>query len=430
MKTDTESDIIKTLGVEHASGSGKRLKRWLVIVLLLLILGAVLLIWWRRSENANAPQYKTKEAARGNIIVTVTATGTLKPVNQVDVSSELSGIIKTVEADYNDQVKAGQILAKLDTEILEAKVVQSKAALDAAEAKLLETKATVEESHNQLARLKKVWEISNKKVPSQHEMDTAEAALKRAEAMETSAKAQVSEAKAALNTNKTNLTKAIIRSPINGIVISRSVEPGQTVAASFQAPVLFTMAENLTQMELYVDVDEADVGQVKEGQAATFTVDAYPDRTFEALITQVRYGSKTVGGVVTYETVLSMDNSDLSLRPGMTASADIIVKKIEDVILVPNTALRFLPVIQEEEAPSSSGGSLIGKLIRPPRHASRANGDKSSDKKEQRVWILKEGKPFAIQIVVGSSDGIMTEVVSGDVEPGMELLVDMNNTKK
>lgn len=429
MTTDTESDIIKTLGVEHSSGSGKRLKRWLVIALLLLILAAALIIWWRRAENANTPQYKTKQAARGNIIVTVTATGTLKPVNQVDVSSELSGIIKTVDADYNDQVTAGQILAKLDTEILEAKVVQSKAALDAAEAKLLETKATVDESHNQLARLKKVWEISNKKVPSQQEMDTAEAALKRAEAMETSANAQVSEAKAALNTNKTNLTKAIIRSPINGIVISRSVEPGQTVAASFQAPVLFTMAENLTQMELYVDVDEADVGQVKEGQAATFTVDAYPDRTFEALITQVRYGSKTVGGVVTYETVLSMNNSDLSLRPGMTASADIIVKKIEDVVLVPNTALRFLPVIQEEEIPASDR-SIISKLIRAPRHSTRQTAEKSSDKKVQRVWILKEGKPVAISIVVGPSDGIMTEVVSGDIEPGMELLVDMNNTKK
>ncbi|MBI4825151.1 MAG: efflux RND transporter periplasmic adaptor subunit [Nitrospirae bacterium] len=427
MKTDTESDIIKTLGVEHSSGHGKR---WIVIIIFLLILGSALMIWWKRSENTNAPQYKTKQAARGNIIVTVTATGTLKPVNQVDVSSELSGIIKTVEADYNDQVKAGRILAKLDTEILEAKVVQSKAALDAAEAKLLETKATVEESRNQLARLKKVWDISNKKVPSQQEMDTAEAALKRAEAMETSAKAQVSEAKAALNTNKTNLTKAIIRSPINGIVISRSVEPGQTVAASFQAPVLFTMAENLTQMELYVDVDEADVGQVKEGQAATFTVDAFPDRIFEALITQVRYGSKTVGGVVTYETVLSMDNSDLSLRPGMTASADIIVKKIEDVILVPNTALRFLPVIQEEAAPSSSGGSLISKLIRPPRHSTRQPEEKSSDKNSQRVWILKEGKPFAISIVVGSSDGIMTEVLSGEIEPGMELLIDVNNIKK
>lgn len=429
MKTDMESDIIKTLGAEHSSGHGKRSRRWIVIVLLLLVLAAALIFWWRRSENASAPQYKTQPAARGNIIVTVTATGTLKPVNQVDVSSELSGIIKTVKADYNDQVKAGQTLAMLDTEILDAKVVQSQAALDAAEAKLLEAKATVEESRSQLARLKKVWEISNRKVPSLHEMDTAEAALKRAEAMENSAKAQVSEAKAALNTNKTNLTKAIIRSPINGIVISRSVEPGQTVAASFQAPVLFTMAENLTQMELYVDVDEADVGQVKEGQAATFTVDAYPDRTFKAMITQVRYGSKTVGGVVTYETVLSMDNSDLSLRPGMTASADIIVKKIEDVILVPNTALRFLPVIQEEEAPSS-GGSIIGKLIRRPRHSSRQRDENASNKNAQRVWILKDGQPVAVPIIVGSSDGKMTEVISGDIEPGTQLLIDLIDTKK
>jgi HlyD family secretion protein len=256
-------------------------------------------------------------------------------------------------------------------------------------------------------------------------MDAAEAALQRAKADEASAKAQVSEAQAILEANESDLAKAVIYSPINGIVLKRSVEPGQTVAASFQTPVLFTLAEDLTQMELHVNVDEADVGQVKEGQEATFTVDAYQDRTYPARIIQVRYGSQEVEGVITYETVLNVDNSDLSLRPGMTATADITVQKVENAILVPNAALRFSPPVKEKDAPSNSGGSVISKLLpHPPRSPSKQREDVAADKRQHRVWTLQDGQLVAIAVTIGATDGIMTEVTSGDVEPGMALVVD------
>ncbi len=244
-------------------------------------------------ENSNSVQYKTQEAVRGNLTVIVTATGTLQPTNKVDVGSELSGIIKTVEVDHNGRVKVGQVLARLDTSKLEAQVTQSRAALESAKGKLLQTQATLKETRSKLGQLQKVRELSKNKVPSQSELHAAEAAFERARADEASAKAAVSQARATLEAKETDLSKTVIRSPINGIVLTRSVEPGQTVAASFQAPVLFTLAEDLTQMELNVDVDEADVGRVREGQKATFRVDAYPNRTFEARITQARYGSST-----------------------------------------------------------------------------------------------------------------------------------------
>jgi len=209
----------------------------------------------------------------------------------------------------------------------------------------------------------------------------------------------------------------------------RNVEPGQTVAATLQAPVLFTLAEDLAKMELHVDVDEADVGLVEAGQTAHFTVDAYPERTFPARITQVRYGSQTVGGVVTYETVLNVDNSDFSLRPGMTATADITVKKIENIILVPNAALRFTPPEQEERV-KSRGGSLISQLMPRPPAAKKPREEAVEDKKQQQVWTLHDGQAIAITVTTGSTDGIMAEVTGGDIEPGIALIVDTVSTDR
>jgi HlyD family secretion protein len=300
-------------------------------------------------------------------------------------------------------------------------VTQAKAALESAKANVLQAQATLNETRSKLAQYQKVRELSNNKVPSQTELDAAEAAFERAKADEASAKAAVSQAQATLETYETDLSKTIIRSPINGIVLTRSVEPGQTVAAAFQAPVLFTLAEDLTKMELHVDVDEADVGKVRQGQEAVFTVDAYPDRTFQAKIIQTRYGSQTVDGVVTYETVLKVDNSDLSLRPGMTATADITVKKVENAVLVPNAALRFTPPEQKEE--TSSRGLLGALLPGPPPDTSKQLQDEPANKSQQSVWKVNDGTLTAINITVGSSDGIMTEVVNGDIEPGTELVV-------
>ncbi|MDQ7790220.1 MAG: efflux RND transporter periplasmic adaptor subunit [Clostridia bacterium] len=420
-KINSKSDIAKTLEIDQPLRHGKRLKRWLIIVLLVIVLATAVAIW-RTSNKSNATQFKTQEVQRGDITVIVTATGTLQPTNQVDVGSELSGIIKNVEVDYNDKVKVGQVLARLDTSKLEAQVTQSRAALESAKAKVLQAQATVSETSSKLAQLQRVWELSNKRVPSQSELDAAEAAFERAKADEASAKAAVSQAQATLEANETDLSKTVIRSPINGIVLNRSVEPGQTVAASFQAPVLFTLAEDLTQMELHVNVDEADIGKVREGQKATFSVAGYPNRTFEARITQARYGSSTTSGVVTYETVLKVNNSDLSLRPGMTATADITVKKVENVILIPSAALRFTPPVQEEKKPSAG---LVGSLLpRPPRSASKQREDIAANKKQQHVWTLKDGQLSAIPVTVGSTDGSMTEIVTGDISPGMTLVVD------
>ncbi len=422
-KTESQPDISGTLGIDNPSGRGKYRKRWLTATALTLVPMAVVILW-KTSGTTNLPRYKTEQVQRGNLTVTVTATGNLQPTNQVDVGSELSGIIRKVEVDYNDRVKIGQVLAKLDTDKLEAEVLQSKAALESARAKILEAKASVREAENELARLKSVREMSGGKVPSRHEMDAAEASLQRARANEAGAEAGVSGALATLEANRTDLAKTVIYSPINGVVLLRNIEPGQTVAASLQAPVLFTLAEDLARMELHVDVDEADVGDVKEGQEAVFTVDAYPDEIFPARIIQVRYGSQTVDGVVTYKTVLNADNSNLYLRPGMTATADITVKKIENAILIPNAALRFTPPAQEELTSNSNGGLLNQLFPRPGRSNSRQRNDTKTDKKQNRVWTLRDGQLVAIPINTGSTDGIMTEATGGNIEPGMTLVVD------
>jgi HlyD family secretion protein len=419
-KIETKPDITETLGMNRSHMLGKRLKKYLIIALVAILAVAAVIIW-KTAGKRPAPQYKTEQVRRGELTVIVTATGTLQPTNTVSVGSELSGIIKSVEVTYNDKVKVGQVLAKLDTSKLEAQLTQSNAALESAKAKVLQAQATVAETRAKLAQLQKVRELSNGKVPSQSEMDAAEAAFERAKADVASATAAVSQAQATLQANETDLYKSVIRSPINGIVLTRSIEPGQTVAASFQAPVLFTLAEDLAQMELHVNVDEADVGKVLEGQKATFSVSAFP-RTFEARITQARYASTTTSGVVTYETVLKVSNTDLSLRPGMTATADITVKKVENAILVPSAALRFTPPVQQEEK-SSTG--LVGTLLPRPPSGTQQREDTTTNGKQQRVWTLKNGQLSSVSITTGSTSGRMTEILAGDIQPGMEVVVDI-----
>lgn len=418
---DPESDIAKNLEIGQSHQRSKWLKRSIFISLGLIIVIIIAVIVKTRG-NSTATQYKTGEVSRGDLTIVVTATGNLQPTNTVEVGSELSGIVKKVGVNYNSTVKIDQVLATLDTTKLEAQLTQSRAALESAKAKALQAQATVKETQAKLSQYQKVRELSNKRVPSQSEMDAAEAAFERAKADAASAVATVSQAQATVRANETDLSKSVIRSPINGVVLTRSVEPGQTVAASFQAPVLFTLAEDLTQMELHVNVDEADVGKVQEGQKATFTVAAYPNRTFEARITQARYSSSTTSGVVTYETVLKVNNRDLSLRPGMTATADITVKQIANAILIPSTALRFTPPIQQE---TKTSGGLVGALLpRPPRSGSQQRNN-DANKKQQKVWILKDNQLSAVPITIGLSNGGMTEVVAGDIQPGMSVVVDV-----
>ena len=424
MANKNHSDIERTLSMDSSSGLKRHLKIWgcLAIVVLIAILGTSVF----RSRNAEKTVlYRSQEARKGDLTITVTATGNLEPINQVEVGVEVSGTIKTVEADYNDQVKAGQVLARLDISKLQAQVLQARAVLASARAKVLRARADVKQTKTKLAKFEQARKSSGGRVPSQVEMDEAEAALAKARADEAGAVADVSKAEAELKVNETNLSKAIIRSPIDGIVLLRQVEPGQTVAASLQTPVFFTIAENLRKMELHVDVDEADVGKVKTGQKAAFTVDAYPNRRFRAKVTEVRFFPKTVEGVVTYETMLAVDNSDLSLRPGMTATAEIVVKRVKEALLVPNAALRFTPPKRKKAAKENRG--LLGALLphRPKRESSEKRQNVVLKGKQRLVWTLRKGKPAAVPVTVGVTDGRMTEVLAGNIKEGMSLLTNM-----
>lgn len=419
-----KDDVAKTLGVQDTKPRRRRWLLWLgVAVVLVLVIASSL------GKKQQPMKYETQPAKRGNLVVTVDATGTLEPLKEVAVGIEVSGTIKSVEVDYNAEVKVGQVLARLDTTRLEAQAQQNEAALESARAKVLQAQASVKEAEAQLGRLNRVRELSGGKMPSQNDLDTATANLSRYKADEASAKAAVAQAQAALNVYRTDLSKAVVVSPINGVVLKRAVEPGQTVAASFNTPTLFTLAEDLTQMELQVDVDEADVGQVKEGQEATFTVDAYPDRAFPAKITQVRYGSETTDGVVTYKTVLKVDNSGMALRPGMTATAIITVNKRENALLIPNAALRYAPAKTSTTATQSRG--LVGMLLPgPPRSSSTKTEEPDTKKKELQVWIVRDGQLTPITIAKGLSDRQYTEVLSGDLKEGTHLVTDEVKSSK
>jgi len=418
---DSTDEVERLLAAEGAPQGRRRRLLWLLVALLVVGGGALALLL--RSDRNAVMRFETTEASRGDLTVKVTATGTLQPVNQVDVGTEISGTIESVEVDYNQRVSAGDVLARLNTDRLRALVVQARASLESANAKLREAQATVSETRVRAARCAK---LAKQQLCSQEDVDTAEAAYARARAAEASARAQISVAQATLDAQQTDLGKAVIRAAIGGIVLKREIEPGQTVAATLQTPVLFQLAENLAQMELHVAVDEADVGQVAEGQHATFTVDAYPNRTFDAVITQVRFAPETVEGVVTYGAVMSVDNADLALRPGMTATAEIVSQKLSDVLVVPNAALRFSPPASEKPA-GRARGSLFSRLLPRPRSPRTEKGTSGAEH-GHRVWTLEQGDPVALPVEIGPTDGLVTQLVGGAVTPGMPMLVDVAPT--
>ena len=420
-------ELAKIIGAEAPkSRAGALLRGLLALVVLAALAAGGYRYFQSQAESEAAPRYQTEPLGRGNLRVTVSATGKLASVNEVEVGSELSGTIEAVFVDYNDRVKKGQVLARLNVAKLNDQIAKAKAALASAEAKVLQAAATVKETRANLGRLRQVAKLSGGKVPAPAELETAEAALARAVADEASAKAAVEEARAALRTTETDLTRASIRSPIDGVVLARSADPGQTVAASLQAPVLFKLAESLAQMELQVNVDEADVGQVKPEQTASFTVDAYPNRRYPARIDLVRFGAETVNNVVTYKTILKVNNEDLSLRPGMTATAEIVTAERENVLLAPNAALRFTPPKPEEAQQTQSGGLLASLLPRPPRSmgGGRRGGRVASDSKggPRQLWTLRDGQPVALPVTVGSSDGRMSEVTGEELTVGLPVI--------
>ena len=414
-------ELAQILRGELVSGRRTKLFRWLLGTLAVVALVIGYRVLGSRTKNV-IPRFETEQVTRGTLRVTVSATGNLAPTNKVDVGSELSGLVESVLVQENDRVKKGQVLAQLDISKLQDEITKSEAALASSQAKLAQAEATLNQDRISLDRDREVSRLSGGKVPSKTEMESAEATLARAEADVHSAQADVNQARATVSSNQTNLSKASIRSPVDGVVLSRAVEPGQTVAASLQVTTLFTVAEDLRQMDLKVDVDEADVGGVKDGQNATFTVDAYPGREYSAGVTRIAYGSTTKNNVVSYSTVLKVKNDDLSLRPGMTGTAEIATVSRENALLVPNTALRFTP---STTASTQAGRGLVGSLMPgPPSDNSSQRTVTNSKGNLQQVWVLANGNPLATPVTVGVSDGRFTEIVSGSVKQGMLVITD------
>ncbi len=425
-KDSSKKDINTLLAEPDLKPWYRRPLLWSGAVAILLIAG---LVWWwmaRSAQNA-LPAYNTQPVTRGNLTLTVTANGTLQPIRSINIGSELSGAVLKVNVDVNDKVKEGDVLLVLDPSKLNDQILRSTAALDAAKSKVEQTAATVRESAATMNRLNEVAVLSSGKVPSKAELDTGRATLERAMADDLAAKAGVNDAKAALSTDQINLYKGSIRAPSDGIILTRSVDPGNAVAASLQAVTLFTLADDLTKLRLWVYVDEADVGAVKVGQDATFTVSAYLSRKFPARITRVGFGSTITDAVVTYLTYLDVDNSDMSLRPGMTATASIIADQRTNVLLVPNTALRFMPGTKSAAPQPSMAASLIPRIPGNTNRKPAAAG--ASTALAKQVWVLRDNAAVAVAVTPGISDGHMTEITGGALEAGMLVITDQKSAK-
>jgi HlyD family secretion protein len=345
----------------------------------------------KRSE----PRYRTEKVTRGDIVKVVTATGTVNAVTTVLVGTQVSGTIKEIFADFNSPVRKGQLIARIDPALFEEQVQQAKA-------NLLAAKANVEKARAGLADAKRTRErnaeLFSRNLIAKSDLDTADTNYETAKASLSLAEAQAAQTEAALRTAQTNLGYTRIVSPVNGTVVSRNVDVGQTVAASFQTPTLFTIAQDLTKMQINTSVDEADIGRVKVGQDAEFTVDAYPDIEFRGKVGQVRIAPVTVQNVVTYNVVVTVENPELKLKPGMTANVSIIVAENKDVVRIPNAALRF--------------------------RMTEATKTQTQVRKGAGVWMLEAGKPVRVQVSTGISDGNFTELLSGDLKEGQELIVE------
>ena len=368
------------------------MKKILIIGGIIIVIAIAVFILFR--GKGNEPKFRTEKVIRGDIEMAVTATGTVNPVTTVLVGTQVSGTIKNIYVDFNSPVKKGQLIARIDPALFEAQVNQAKANLLSAKANLEKAEATQVDAKRTMGRNK---ELLAKNLIAQSDFDTAETNYETARASVSAAKSQVAQSEAALSSAETNLYYTKIVSPVNGTVVSRNVDVGQTVAASFQTPTLFSIAQDLTKMQIDTNVAEADIGNVKVRQDVEFTVDAYPDTTFKGKVSQVRNAPITVQNVVTYDVVIEVHNPQLKLKPGMTANVSIIISTKKDILKIPNAALRFKP---------------------------SEKGSAASEKKGLGVWILEKDKPRRITVSLGISDGNYTELVSGKISEGQELIVE------
>ena len=498
----------------------KRKKKYLIgIVIVVILLAGGFLFYRLTSQEGSNQKFRFAKVERGEVNLVVTATGTINPVINVLVGSQVSGTIKALYADFNSQVKEGQVIAQIDPAIFEAQVEQGRANVLNTQANIINAKANLGNAKANLVKaeiavvdakrtLDRNQPLVEKKVIAQATMDTAQtnydtavaqtdvakAQVASAASQVESSKAQLEQAKATLKVAETNLRYATIRSPVNGTVISRNVDVGQTVAASLQAPTLFTIAKDLTQMQVDTNVSEADVGRITVGQDGTFTVDAYPERVFRGKVSEIRNAPIIVQNVVTYDVVVLVDNKELKLKPGMTANVSVMIEHKEGVLKVPNAALRFQPELakkeeageKQKEGSQFSGRQLIERLVkelnltqeqqskvemilqslRPEiqeireksksdeaririqslirqkiggllteeqkkRMSELSQSPQGTERRPGRVWVLsKEGKPTSVSVVFGITDGTFSEVISGDLREGMEVIVEQTSAKK
>lgn len=367
--------------------------------------------------------YESVTAKRGDISTIISATGTLNPLNEVQIGSQVSGIISQIDVDTNDEVKKGQILAKIDDKKILQELSRYEAQLTSAKAQLASLQSTLKDKKWQYERLQKLYKQSKGKYPSFADVQSAQVAYEVAMAEIESKKGNIAEIEANIKGVKIDFDNTIITSPIDGVVLTRSVDVGQTVAASFSAPELFKVAQDLKEMKLVVQIAESDVGKIALNQPLSFSVDAYPHRKFLAKVNKVNFGSTTTDNIVSYEVTINVDNQDLSLRPGMSATADIVVAEKKNALLLPVSALFFQP--QKQTAQSKKKSSSFFGPPMPPRHknTTKPKEEKTSIGEEKEIWVLQGGKPVSRKVKVGISDGKRVEVEG--IGEGSEVVIGM-----
>jgi len=399
-------------------------KRVITLTAALLLVAVAAFAFWRFGNSAKESSYVTMPVQRNNITQVVSSTGTLQAVVTVQVGSQVSGTIDKLFADFNTKVKAGQVVVQLNQDKFKASVDQGRANVLAAESNLAKAKVSVADA---LRTLERNRELRKRDLMAQSELDAAQTAYDAALAQVEVNKAQIAQAQAALDQTKVDLDNTTIRSPVDGIVISRNVDVGQTVAASLQAPTLFTIANDLSKMEVHTNVDEADVGNIWEGQEVAFTVDAYPARRFTGKVHQVRNAATVVQNVVTYNAVVRIDNKELLLKPGMTANVQFLVSQKEDVLTIPNMAIRFKPPEQKDEAQEllrqqqSRAAPRVGA-----RRTSRSGGGGGGEGgRRVRIYVLKNLKAQPVEVQLGITDGSKTEVRDGELNENDAVIIGM-----
>jgi HlyD family secretion protein len=419
----------------------KQLSRARLIWLALIVLVAAFFLYRCTAGSSDAPDYQTVVAERGNVVSRVSTSGSLQAVVTVDVGSQVSGRIQELYADFNSPVKKGEKIAKIDPSLFGAAVVQAQANVMAAQANVKRLTITAEDSERQATRASEVFE---KQLISATERDNAVATARSARAGVDQAQAQLAQSRASLEQAQTNLRYTDILSPTDGVVISRAVNVGQTVAASLSAPVIFTIAQDLRKMEVHTNVAESDIGRLKPGMRVSFTVDAYPGEPFRGSIRDIRNAPQVVQNVVTYDAVIDVANDDLKLKPGMTATVSIVTDRRRDVLAVPNTALRFRPEgTTTGAAPATSGSAQAGAGQRRERTEGgqgqgqgegngnwrrKKDGESDDDAAapavvKRTLYVLVGGNPAAREVTTGLTDGRVTEITGGELKEGETIIV-------